>query len=270
MPLVEDLESVCLCVKPNYQVEHEIHPDEKLRTVSSKDIFFFSDGSVIFWNVPHLERDTVLNFLRSSQIVEDAPFEESTIMEESEMMTYSCTSSEANGHTHFSKGAIKLCPDQPEENRVLEKYAFSNAIASSVKLGMLEAQLDRIIDSIEFVTDDLKRGGIQMSQAEVLKKTGEIFALRHVVNLSSDLLDTPDFYWDRENLENLFHVTCAHLAIGKRTRVMNEKLAHLNDLMALLTTNLNDKHHVRLEWFIIVLIMIEVVFEVMHFAERFV
>ncbi len=40
----------------------------------------------------------------------------------------------------------------------------------------------------------LKAGrDVKMSQSEVLKKSGEIFALRHVVNLSSDLLDTPDF-----------------------------------------------------------------------------
>ncbi len=112
---------------------------------------------------------------------------------------------------------IKL-QSQPDHEHatILEKYAFSNAIGASVKLGTLEATLDRIIDSIEFITEDLKRGGkIQMTQGEVLKKTGEIFAIRHVVNLSSDLLDTPDFYWDREKLENLYHTTCAHLAINK-------------------------------------------------------
>ena len=41
---------------------------------------------------------------------------------------------------------------------------------------------------------------------------------RHELNLSSDLLDTPDFYWDREDLERLYLSTCAHLATGKRTR----------------------------------------------------
>ena len=94
--------------------------------------------------------------------------------------------------------------------------------------------------------------------------------LRHVLNLSSDLLDTPDFYWDREDLESLYHGTCAHLTIGKRTRVMNEKLTHCCELMDLITTTLNDEHHVRLEWFIIILIMIEVGFELMHFLERFI
>lgn len=95
-----------------------------------------------------------------------------------------------------------------DHSLLLEQYAFSNAIASSVKLGMLEASLEKLVDSIEFLSDDLKGGrDVKMSESGVLKKSGEIFALRHVVNLSSDLLDTPDFYWDRENLESLYHVT---------------------------------------------------------------
>ena len=55
--------------------------------------------------------------------------------------------------------------EEPEEVQILEKYTFSNAIATSVKLGMLEAKLDRLIDSIDFVTSDLKRGKIHMTQA---------------------------------------------------------------------------------------------------------
>ena len=152
----------------------------------------------------------------------------------------------------------------------MDKYSFSNGISSSVKLGMLEAALDRIIDSIEHISEDMKRGAnVRLNRKEVLMKTGEIFALKHVLNLSSDMLDTPDFYWDRENLETLYHTTCAHLAVSKRTRVMNEKLTHCFELLDLITNHLNDEHHTRLEWFIIILIMIEVGFELLHFAERF-
>lgn len=45
------------------------------------------------------------------------------------------------------------------------------------------------------------------------------FDFRHAINLSSDLLDTPDFYWDRKDLEILYHQTCNYLDIPKRTRV---------------------------------------------------
>ncbi len=52
-------------------------------------------------------------------------------------------------------------------------------MASSVKLGALESSLDRIIDSIEHISEDLKRGStVRMSRKEVLQKAGEIFALR--------------------------------------------------------------------------------------------
>merc|ERR1711862_452039 len=110
---------------------------------------------------------------------------------------------------------------------VVVKYTFSNAIASSVKLGSWEAQMDKIIDSIEFISEDLKRNGnVKIKKNEVLQKSGEILALRHMINLSSDLLDTPDFYWDREDMENLFLATCSHLSASKRTKVINDKLNH--------------------------------------------
>lgn len=102
----------------------------------------------------------------------------------------------------------------------LDKYTFSNAMAQSVKLGIWEAALNRYVDSIEFVTEDLKVGRkLQMTQQEVLKKQGELFALRHRINLSSDLLDTPDFYWDRDDLESLYQQICGYFSIAKRTRV---------------------------------------------------
>lgn len=43
---------------------------------------------------------------------------------------------------------------------------------------------------------------------------------RHCINLSSDLLITPDFYWDREDLEQLYDKTCQFLSINRRVKVM--------------------------------------------------
>jgi required for meiotic nuclear division protein 1 len=115
----------------------------------------------------------------------------------------------------------------------------------------------------------LKAGrAIKLSQSEVLRKTGELFALRHMINLRSDLLDTPDFYWDREHLEPLYMRVISNLSIQKRTRVMNERLSHCLELVELLSAKLSDRHHVRLEWMIIVLIMVEVAFEFLHYSER--
>ena len=295
--LGHELAPLCLCVTSKYNfdenevsthqqhvtppVSDDIEQDrQELKHLKDKDMFFFADGSVIFWSVPELERKTVLNFLRQHAGIEqsDGLYDEDTIFEESEMMTYSYIAADdqkqqnSTKRTHLDKRGyqIRLANTDDPNTTYLEKYAFSNAMAASVKLGAIEAQLDRIIDSIEFLSEDMKRGRqVNVSRSEILMKTGEIFALRHVLNLSSDLLDTPDFYWDRENLEDLYHETCAHLSVGKRIRVTNEKINHCCELLDLVTNHLNDHHHTKLEWYIIILIMIEVAFEVIHFIERF-
>lgn len=71
-----------------------------------------------------------------------------------------------------------------------------------------------------FHLQDLKQGTkISMSREDVLRKTGELFALRHLINLSSDLLDTPDFYWEHEEQEELYQKMCSYFSINRRTRV---------------------------------------------------
>jgi len=253
LDILEELNGNCIAVTNKYNSDKDD---------LSKEIFFFKDGNIIFWNVPELERSSVLKFTNRFAL---QSYEEDLIYEESELMNFSFSS--ALTKPTLEKGLIMLNPHL--ETFLLDKYTFSDAIASSVKLGAWEAALDNIIDSIEHISEDLKNNGnVRISSREVLQKSGEILALRHVINLSSDLLDTPDFYWDREGLENLFLATCSHLAVAKRTKIVNEKLNHCLELMELVSTHLSTDHGARLEWIIIVLIFIEICFEVLHLVER--
>ncbi|XP_065333443.1 required for meiotic nuclear division protein 1 homolog [Cloeon dipterum] len=226
-----------------------------------RDIFFFREGSLVVWNMNEIESQALLTFMKPFEL---RSLTEDVAVQETESMTYSYSehrkSSLIDGNLVLWNGG---------ENLVLEKFTVSNAVALSVKLGSWESALEKYIDSIEYVTEDLKAGrAIKLSQSEVLRKTGELFALRHLINLRSDLLDTPDFYWDREHLEPLYLRMISHLSINRRTRVMNERLSHCLELVELLSAKLSDRHHVRLEWMIIVLIMVEVAFEFLHYYDR--
>ncbi|XP_015365728.1 PREDICTED: uncharacterized protein LOC107163029 [Diuraphis noxia] len=53
-------------------------------------------------------------------------------------------------------------------------------------------------------------------------------------------------------------------------QTMNTKINHCLELVELLSHHLSDKHHIRLEWMIIVLIMVEVGFEIIHYAQLFI
>lgn len=233
--------------------------DEKKR-----EIFFFSDGSAVFWSMPELERKEVLKFLRK---LDYKGYPGDSLKLETEEMDLKFS----EGPTFATNDYLHLSEDVDDATAALEKYAFSNALAQSVKLAVWESALDQLIDSMEVVVEDLRNDQkIRMSRREVLRHTGELFALRHLINLSSDLLDTPDFYWDRPTLEKLYKDVYNHHDIAKRTKVMNEKLSYCVELTELLSRNLNDAHHTRLEVMIIILIMVEVVFEIVHYLERFI
>lgn len=189
-----------LHVRSKYDVEPEC-----------RDIFFFREGSVVMWNLSEPEAKTILRNLQQFEI---NPYDGEIVKNEKEVMSYTYVE-DKNGSLKNETFYI-----QPSIEGDLEKYAFSNAMTSSVKLAIWEATLDVYINGLANVTCDLKEGRkIRMSRATVLRKTGELFALKHLINLDSDLLETPDFYWDREDLERLFAQTCSYFSIAKRKRV---------------------------------------------------
>ncbi|KPM09856.1 DUF155 domain containing protein, partial [Sarcoptes scabiei] len=204
----------------------------------AREFFVFSEGSIVFWNMSFSECEAILKPLRDFEV---NSYKKEVIFDEKEEIDIALIRS---APSKLSNGLIHLNLDNDENSLNLEKYAFSNAIALSVKLSIWEANLDHYIESIGYITQDMKEGRkIRLTREQVFKKTGQLFGLRHRLNLSSDMLDTPDFYWDREDLEKLFLATYSHLNISKRTKVMNEKLNHCIELMDLLSNHLNDIHH---------------------------
>jgi len=247
-----DIQDEALHVAAKYRLDEQ-----------SRDVFFFREGTVVFWNFTQTEANSVMQFLRK---FEKGSYKENIVRNEQELMEFGLHQNKSK----LANGKILLSEIAPGGVDPLEMYTFSNGIALSVKLAVMEATLDEYIESIETVIEDIRNGRkINLTRERVFMKTGELFSLRHKLNLSSDLLDTPDFYWDREQLETLFAKTTNFYAIERRTKVMNEKIQHCTELMELIAHHLEDNHHVRLELMIIILIVVEVMFEIVHYVERF-
>ncbi|XP_051942852.1 required for meiotic nuclear division protein 1 homolog [Hippocampus zosterae] len=235
-----------------------IRSDASAKTDDGSFIFFFREGSVVFWNV---EEKMLKKVLRLLERHESQPYEVALVHWENEEINYMY----GEGNTKLEHGNFILSKHSEEHDAVLEKFAFSNALCLSVKLAIWEVSLDNFVESIQSIPETLKSGTrVKLSSAEVMQKIGELFTLRHCINLSSDLLLTPDFYWDRENLEKIYDKTCQFLSINRRVKVVNEKLEHCTQLTDLMRSHLSEKHSLRLEWMIVILITIEVLFEVVR------
>ena len=92
---------------------------------------------------------------------------------------------------------------------------------------------------------------------------GELFLQRSNVNLHSDILDTPELFWEFDEYEQMYILGRSYLDIDKRIEILNQRLDILKDLYEMLQNELNVKHSAKIEIIIIVLILAEIVLQVM-------
>lgn len=173
-------------------------------------------------------------------------------------------------HFHFSTGIIDETIILNEETvSIKEKLAFSNGLADSVKLGVLERMMDEHIDKVKNIPASLmSENKVALSRKETLSLTGELLHFRAQLNLNSDLIDTPDIYWSEPKLEDLYLKISRILETRRRTAILNKKLDYAKEMAQVLSEHLAEKHGLKLEWGIIALIAVEVAFETFHLLEK--
>lgn len=240
--------------------------DEVIRfsPMEGKECFVFRMGSFVGWGMDWKE----FNELRA----EMKRFETSPLVTtEYEEIEYVVL--QDRDHSLFlpQVGSLMIIGgDQSEQNMYLDQLAFSHGMANSVKLAVLENQLEKFISSIGHLPVFLKQGRrIPLTRTEALQKLGELLQFRAVLNLHSDLLETPDLYWNYSKLENHFSAISTDLDIKKRVDTLNKRLDYAKDITELLKDYLSERHSLSLEWCIIGLIAVEVGFELLHFADRY-
>ena len=214
-----------------------------------RGVFVFVFGTFVCWGLSRNEEEEILHFLKS--------YEEGS---------YEFIEKELLGYTYGEKGAIvDDCLILPSKD-ISVKLAYSFALAQSSKLAVFEGIVKKTTNATRFLPEQLsKHGRIPLSKKEIQKKMGELFIERSSINLHFDALDTPEYFWEHSELEPLYTITVNHLDIKNRVDLLNRRLDVMHDLLEVLDNELNHQHASRLEWIIILLIMIEVAISLVKF-----
>ncbi|KXT15208.1 hypothetical protein AC579_1359 [Pseudocercospora musae] len=140
------------------------------------------------------------------------------------------------------------------------KLAMSHAIAQSTKLSFFEERMQRTMESAQYVPRRLAlEGRLGMDRKEIVGLVGRLFEGRVDVNLSSNMLDTPNFFWDAEpTLHPLYAAVREYLEIKPRIQVLNERCRVFLDLAEILSDSIADVKMTRITWIIIVLIVLSI------------
>jgi uncharacterized Rmd1/YagE family protein len=93
---------------------------------------------------------------------------------------------------------------------------------------------------------------------------GEVFVIRHDVNLHTEILDTPDWFWNQRDVEELYKFCGGYLEMSNRTHILNTRLDMLKQLLSMLQAQQENAHSVKLEWIVITLIITSVLLELLQ------
>jgi uncharacterized Rmd1/YagE family protein len=240
-------------------IAHKIYGRDALHFESEQfginqhaDIFIFAYGCVVFWGLDSINEDKVL-----SKISE---FLEVPVIEIISDRCNYVISRQESSYVDEERDTIVLENDEPQV-----KLSFSYGLSQSVKLSVFESSAEKTIDENKKIPNELiQTGKISMSRRALAKKIGTLFAERNFINLNSDILDTPDFFWRRPKYEPYYEMSVRFMDIKQRLTILNSRLKIIHELYEILSTELHHAHSTRLELIIVYLILIEVLIAIMR------
>lgn len=232
-------------------VKFSIHNKEVIHVAKFKDrdkgdIFFFDYGCVVFWNCSKKNEALVLEML---EIFSQNSYTKS----ESDEFEY--TISRSQKKTLMENGIITL-----SGSRAAKKMVISFALSQSVKLMTFETSVEKTIEETKSLPQHMALyGKVPFSRRQISKQMGRIFIARHSVNLHTNMLDMPEFFWENPEYESLYKMAIKDLDIPERVTVLDRRLEMIQELFSMLGGELNHQHSSLLEWIIIILISVEII-----------
>ena len=171
---------------------------------------------MVFWNFSEIEEKSIISELKLFSVKTNKKFEfnyieyEETKLEEENF----------NPKTYFSNDHLYLCGPSFEE-----KLSVSYALGQSSKLDYFEEDIDYSIDEARSLAEELAQNGyINLDHITLNKKIGKLYLKKNEINLDTDILDIPDYFWNNDKYQTHFKHVSKYFEINKRTDVINHRL----------------------------------------------
>lgn len=154
----------------------------------------------------------------------------------------------------------------------LIKLTMSHAIAQSTKLSLFEDKMSTILNSISKLPKALALTGKLQNYTtkRLLTKTGRLFQLRSEVNLLSNVLDTPEYFWSIEpGLHPLYTAVRDYLEIEQRVEVINDRCKVFLDFFDILSDSLAERKMTKITKMLIAAIGLSVLVSMVEIFVRY-
>lgn len=143
---------------------------------------------------------------------------------------------------------------------------IADVFAKSVVLSYYEAQMADVFERIEPVAAKLQHGVPKEREARhLLKHIGDTLSIQRKMIGQVEVYDKPDVLWDKPELERLYLRLEDEYELKERHAALKEKLDMVYRTAETMLGMLQDKRSLRVEWYIVILIVFNIL---MHIGER--
>ncbi|MGF1481323.1 MAG: RMD1 family protein [Cyanophyceae cyanobacterium] len=173
----------------------------------------------------------------------------------------------------FEEVQIKLNPEKEAiaENEIIELKEFSierlqivaDVLAKSVILSHYENTITLVFDKIEPIAASIKRFGNGRHEGEdLLKLIGNNIMVQQTMIGLVAIEDKPEQLWDYPNLERLYVRLEDEYEIRERNKALERKLELISRTAQIVLDLMQHRSAVRVEWYIVILIVVEVLLNI--------
>lgn len=228
------------------------------------EIFIFGYGVIVFWNFTEIQEKNILGDIAfadyKSLVIR--PLDEQDIETEQFHFEYDMDTE----RPRIFNDIITL-----RSGDHIIKLTLSHAIAQSTKLSRFESRISPILGTVSKLPKRLAlHGTLGLKREQLLKKSGKLFKLRVDVNLSSSILDTPDFFWSLEpSLHPLYLAMREYLEIDQRVQVLNDRCKVFLEFFDICVDSVAERNMARITWWFIAVIFVSVLVSIAEILVRY-
>ncbi len=140
---------------------------------------------------------------------------------------------------------------------------IAEVLAKSVLLDFYERRLARDFDRIEPLAHQLATTGRLQSRPKAhLQSIGALLLAEHRMVGRAEIQDKPELLWEHPELDRLYVTLESEFEIGDRDEALDRKITLAARTVRTLVDLLNAKHTLRVEWYIVLLIVFEILLTV--------
>jgi uncharacterized Rmd1/YagE family protein len=165
--------------------------------------------------------------------------------------------------------ALHVEPARPEglAEGVLTVHSISLArlqlvaevLSKSTLLAHYETRLGTEFDRIEPFALELERHGRNpLRTRELMRRIGGLLRIEQRMVARAEIGEKPDLLWEHPELERLYALLEAEFEVRERLAVMERKLDVAGRTLRTLVDLINARHSLRVEWYIVALIVLEI------------